>query len=83
MRQPTDRDKNRNITTHNHFKSHKLKVLTINVHGLNNLRKRNKIFNFLKTKKIDITLMKETHSTKITEGQSVAKRMGWTVFLEI
>ena len=37
------------------------------VNGLHNSEKRNKIFNFLKTKKIDRALLKETHSTVISE----------------
>ena len=70
MRQSTDIHPNLNNTTnHNQFKCHKLKILTINVNGLNNLSKRNKIFNFLKASKIDITLMQETHSIKNTKKQ--------------
>ena len=44
-----------------------LKILTINVNGLNQPNKRSKIFNYLKTNKIDITLLQETHSTNETE----------------
>lgn len=70
MKQHTDTDVNSNNTTsHNQFKSHKFKILTINVNSVNNLSKVNKIFNFQKTNKIDITLVHETHSTKITEKQ--------------
>lgn len=61
----TDTDK----TPPKPIKIHKLRVLTVNVNGLNNFNKRNKIFNFLRTNKIDITLFQETHSTKITEKQ--------------
>ena len=39
MRQPTDINGNPNITTHNQFKSNKLKILTINVIGLQTLIK--------------------------------------------
>ena len=45
----------------------KFKVLTVTANGLNNHNKRIKVFNNLKTKKIDITLLQETHSTKTTE----------------
>ena len=45
------------------------KFLTVNVNGLNNFNKRDKIFNLLKTKKIDLALLQETHSTKTTETQ--------------
>ena len=55
-----------NKNTHN-IHIHKFKVLTVNVNGLNNHNKRIKIFNNLKTKKIDIKLLQETHSTKTTE----------------
>ena len=45
----------------------KFKFLTVNVNVLNNNNKRIKIFNSLKTKKNDIILLQETHSTKTTE----------------
>lgn len=44
-----------------------LKVLTANVNGLQTRENRNKIFNFIKTKKVDLALLQETHSTTITE----------------
>ena len=47
--------------------THKFKVLTVNVKGLSNHNKRTKIFNNRKTKKIDNTLLQESHSIKITE----------------
>ena len=52
-----------NTNTHN-MHAHKFNVLTVNVNGLNNHNKRIKIFNSLKTKTIDITLLQETHSSK-------------------
>ena len=55
-----------NKNTHS-IHTHKFKVLTVNVNGLNNHNKRSKIFNKIKSKKIDITLLQETHSTKTTE----------------
>ena len=53
----------------NHFKTHNLKVLITNVNGLNNVRKREKNFNLLYTKNIDLALLQETHSAKLTEVQ--------------
>ena len=58
-----------NKSTQNPLKTSKLKTLTANVNGLNNITKRHKIFSFLKINKIDIGLLQETHSTKITEKQ--------------
>ena len=55
-----------NKNTHNIY-TEKFKVLIVNVKVLNNHNKRIKIFNSLKTKKNDITLLQETHSTKTTE----------------
>ena len=60
MEQATD-------TSHKTTTNHKLKILTLNVNSLNNVNKRTNIFNFIKTNKTDITLLQETHSTKITE----------------
>ena len=51
------------------FTIHKLRILTANVNGLNNSNKRNKTFNLLKTTKIHLALLQETHSNKITETQ--------------
>ena len=52
-----------NTNTHN-IHTHKFKVLTVNVNGLNNHNKRMKFFNSLKTKKNDITVLQEIHSTE-------------------
>ena len=38
-----------------------------NVNGLHNLNKRNKIFNLLRTKKIDPALLQKTQSTSMSE----------------
>ena len=46
---------------------HTFKVLTANVNSLQNLEKRNKIFNFLKTKKVDLALLQKPHSTTVSE----------------
>ena len=46
-----------------------LTISTINVNGLNENHKRAKIFNWFKTKKIDITLLQETHSTTTTAAE--------------
>ena len=60
-----------NTNTHDtsiiHLFTRKFKVLTANVNGLHNSEKRNKIFNFFKTKKIDLALLQEIHSTTISE----------------
>lgn len=37
-----------------------IKITTINVKGLNDIQKRNKTFNWLKSQKSDITLIQET-----------------------
>ena len=46
-----------------------LTISTINVNGLNENRKRAKIFNWLKTQKTDITLIQEIHSTTTTVAE--------------
>ena len=47
MRQPTDTDTNPNNTNNGHqLKSHKFKIVAINVNGLNNLSKRNETLTF-------------------------------------
>ena len=70
MKQPDDINTTPdNTTTKFHFNTHKLKVLTVNVNGLNNFNKREKIFNLFKTKQIDLALLQETHSMKTTETQ--------------
>ena len=60
-----------NTNTHDtsiiHLFTRKFKVLMANVNGLHNSEKRNKIFNFFKTKKKDLALLQETHSTTISE----------------
>ena len=43
-----------------------LTITTININDLNSSQKRNKIFNWLKSQKIVITLIQETHSTHNT-----------------
>ena len=67
MRQ-TDNIDTHNIVT-NHITTQPFKVSTANVNDLNNLSKRTKIYNLLKTNKLDLALLQETHSTKITEIQ--------------
>ena len=41
-----------------------LSVLSININGMSEVKKRNKLFDILKNKNIDITLIQETHSTE-------------------
>ena len=55
-----------NTNTHN-IHTQKFKVFTVNVNGRNNHNKRIRLFNSLKTKKIDIRLLQEIHSAKTTE----------------
>ena len=56
-------------TDNTYSMTHKLRILTANVNGLNNPNKRNKIFNLLKTNETDLALLQETLSTKTTETQ--------------
>ena len=51
-----------------------LTITTIHVNGLNEHRKRAKIFNWLKTQNIEITLIQETHSTTTTTAEW---KKGW------
>ena len=44
-----------------------LKIASLNVNGLNNIKKRKSIFNEFKTKKYDVIFLQETHSTNKTE----------------
>lgn len=61
MKQPDDMNTRPNNTTNKfHFNTHKLKVLTVNVNGLSNLNKRDKIFNLLKTKKVDLAVTRNS-----------------------
>ena len=46
-----------------------LSVLSININGMSEEKKRNKLFDILKNKNIDITLIQETHSTKNLTNQ--------------
>ena len=58
MRHPVDTDTpSNNMDTHNSLKTFKFKTLTVNVNGLNNFSKRNKIFNSLTTNRIDVALL--------------------------
>ena len=41
-----------------------LSVLSININGMSEEKKRNNLFDILKNKNIDITLIQETHSTE-------------------
>ena len=41
-----------------------LSVLSININGISEGKKRNKLFDILKNKNIDITLIQETHCTE-------------------
>ena len=43
------------------------KIVMYNVNGLGNYNKRREVFNFLHSKKYDITCLQETHSTRRTQ----------------
>ena len=51
----------------NHVTTSPFKILTANVNDLNSQNKRTKFYNPLKSTKIDIALVLETHSIKNTE----------------
>ena len=50
-------------------KDDNLKIVSLNVRGLSNFRKRWSIFNWCRKSKADIILLQETHSTKALENQ--------------
>lgn len=50
------------------FKLDNCKVASFNVNGLRNENKRREVFNYLKTAKIDIALLQETHSLEDDES---------------
>ena len=56
-----------------------IRLCTLNVRGLRNTVKRNKIFAYIKAKNIDIALLQETHGTPEIEEQW-AKEWGSPVF---
>ena len=43
-----------------------LSILSLNINGLSENKKRNELFEKIINKKLDITLLQETHSTKQT-----------------
>ena len=46
-----------------------LQIVSLNVRGLQNKNKRNRIFQHFKTKKYDVILLQETHSTQQDENE--------------
>ena len=54
----------------------KLSVLSLNINDLSKDKKRNKLFEKLINKNIDITLLQETHSTKQTTNKWEKERLG-------
>ena len=46
-----------------------LQIVSLNVRGLQNKNKRNRIFQYFKTKKFDIILLQETYSTPQDENE--------------
>ena len=56
------------MTQHDMTDNNSLSILSLNINGLNENKKRNNLFEKLSNKNIDIILLEETHSTKqITE----------------
>ena len=56
------------MTQHDMTDNNSLSILSLNINGLNENKKRNNLFKKLSNKNIDIILLQETHSTKqITE----------------
>ena len=51
------------------FKPGNLKLISLNVRGLGNFRKRREIFTWCRKQKADVTFLQETHSTKNCEAQ--------------
>lgn len=76
MKQATDTDE----TLRNTTKNHKIKILTVNVNGFNNSNKRTKIFNILKTNKIDITSTRNTFYEY--NRKTMVTRLAWNYLLE-
>ena len=76
MKQTTDTDE----TLRNTTKNHKIKILTVNVNGFNNSNKRTKIFNILKTNKIDITSTRNTFYEY--NRKTMVTRLVWNYLLE-
>ena len=52
------------MTRHNMTDNNSLSILSLNINGLNDNKKRNDLFEQLNNKNIDIILLQETHSTK-------------------
>ena len=73
---PTVRDTTGNTT------NTKLSILSLNINGLSDDNKKNKLFGNLVNKNIDIILLQETHSTKKSINKW-EKRMVGKLFLEL
>ena len=71
----TTNDKTDNLT------NTKLSISTLNINGLAEDKKRNKLSENLTNKKTDIILLQETHSTK-KNNRKVGKRMDREILLE-
>ena len=53
--------------TNSKIKSDSLKLVSLNVRGLSNFRKRRAIFTWCRKQKADLIFLQETHSTKAGE----------------
>ena len=56
-----------------------IKLLSLNVRGLSNFKKRRAIFSWCRKQKADLIFLQETHSTKEREGQWI-KEWGTQIF---
>ena len=50
-------------TVHDKIDNAKLSILSLNINGMSEDKKRNKLFENLTNKNIDLILLQETHST--------------------
>ena len=53
--------------TNSKIKCNSLKLVSLNVRGLSNFRKRRAIFTWCRKQKADLIFLQETHSTKESE----------------
>ena len=57
-----------------------LQIVSLNIRGLQNKNKRNRMFQYFKTKKIDIILLQETYSTVQDENEWKTEKEGPVFF---
>ena len=66
--------------TNSKMKPDSLKLLSLNVRGLGNFRKRRAIFTWCRKQKADLIFLQETHTTKNCESHW-KKRMGFFYYV--